>query len=261
MRKITIGIPRAYLYYRYGILWKYFFKNLNCKIILSPETNNQILALGRNNTIDECCLSYKIYIGHVLYLKDKCDYVLVARICDYGNKEKVCTRFNGTYDSIKYLIPKNKIIKYNIEYTNHKYELIEFIKMGLKITRNPIKIIYSYIYAKKKQKNYDIQKENETKNKLLNSEPKILLLSHFYNLKDRFISEYIINYLKQNNLTIIYSNHLDKKTANSFSEYFSNTIYWKYSKEMIGSLYYYKHQIDGIIFISTYPYISENFST
>ena len=38
-----------------------------------------------------------------------------------------------------------------------------------------------------------------------------------------------------------------------FSEYFSDTLYWKHSKEAIGSLYYYKYQIDGIIFISTYP--------
>ena len=31
------------------------------------------------------CLSIKNYIGHVDYLKDKCDYILVPRIDNYGD--------------------------------------------------------------------------------------------------------------------------------------------------------------------------------
>jgi len=253
MKKIKIGIPRAFLYHRYGVLWKNFFTSLGCKIILSPETNEEIVTLGKNNTIDESCLSYKIYIGHVIYLKDKCDCILVTRICDYGKKDKVCTRFNGTYDNIKYLIPKDQIISYNITNTKFKYELFGFLKMGFKISKNPIKIIYSYINAKKKQKKYNQTKENEEKNKLHKPNKKILIISHFYNLNDKFISKYIKDYLENNDLTILYSDNLDNSLASSFSEYFSDTLYWKYSKEMIGSLYYYRHQINGIIFISTYP--------
>ena len=253
MKKIKIGIPRAFLYYRYGVLWKSFFEKLGLNVVLSPETNREILNLGINNTIDECCLSYKIYIGHAIYLSEKCDYILVSRVCDYGKKDKVCTRLNGTYDNLKYIIPKEMIIDFNIDHTNHKYQIFEFFKIGLKFSKNPIKIIYSYFYANKKQKNYDINKHKEENNKLLKKNKKILILSHFYNIKDKFISNYIIDYLEKNNVTPILSNNLNKKLAAEFSEYFSNTLYWKYSKEMIGSLYYYKHQIDGIIFISTYP--------
>ena len=253
MKKIKIGIPRAFLYYRYGVLWKNFFEKLGLNVVLSPETNREILNLGINNTIDECCLSYKIYIGHAIYLSEKCDYILVSRVCDYGKKDKVCTRLNGTYDNLKYIIPKEMIIDFNIDHTNHKYQILEFFKIGLKFSKNPIKIIYSFFYANKKQKNYDINKNKEENNKLLKKNKKILILSHFYNIKDKFISNYIIDYLEKNNVIPILSNNLNKKLAAEFSEYFSNTLYWKYSKEMIGSLYYYKHQIDGIIFISTYP--------
>ena len=253
MKKLKIGLPRAFLYYRYGILWKTFFENLGCKTILSPETNQEILNLGIKNTIDECCLSYKIYIGHAVYLSNTCDYILIPRICDYGKKKKVCTRFNGTYDNVKELIRTNQVLTYNIDYTHHQYEFIGFIKIGLKLKKCPIKILYSYIIAKKKQIKYDKIKQQEETNKLSKSNKKILLLSHFYNLKDNFISKYITEYLEKSNITIIYSNNLDKNIAISFSEYFSNTIYWQYSKEMIGALYYYRYQIDGIIYISAYP--------
>lgn len=253
MKKIKVGIPRALLYYRYGVLWKNFFESLGCNVVLSPETNRQIVELGANNTIDESCLSYKIYVGHVLYLSKICDYILISRVCDYGKKEKVCTRFNGTYDDIKHKIPQDQILDYDIEYTKLKFPILGFLKIGFKFTKNIIKILYSYYKAKKKQKIYNINQANNEKNKLSKNSKKILILSHFYNIQDKFISKYIIDYLEQNNITPIYSNKLDRKITKQFSEYFSNTLYWKYSKEMIGSLYYSKNLIDGIIFISTYP--------
>ena len=253
MKKIKIGIPRALLYHRYGVLWKNFFEKIGCNVILSPETNNEILKLGINNSVDESCLSYKIFIGHTLYLVDKCDYILISRICDYGRKDKVCTRLNGNYDTIKELIPKNKILEYNIERTRLCYQFIGLMKTGLKITINIPKIIYAYLYAFKKQKKFDENKENNQKNLLLKENKKTLIVSHFYNIEDKYISKYIIDYLKENNLIVLSSNKLNKKIAKRFSEYFSDTLYWKYSKEQIGSIYYYKNQIDGIIYISSYP--------
>ena len=107
--------------------------------------------------------------------------------------------------------------------------------------------------AKNKQKKYDKNCSNYEKNKLSKENKKILILSHFYNIEDKFISKYIIDYLKENNITPIFSNKIDRKITKDFSLYFSNTLYWKYSKEMIGSLYYTKNMINGLIFISTYP--------
>jgi len=253
MKKIKIGIPRALLYHRYGVLWKTFFKTIGCNTVISPLTNREIISLGSNNSVDETCLAYKIYLGHVIYLADKCDYLLVSRVCDYGPKDKVCTRLNATYDNIKELIPENKIIYYNLEKTSFNYELFGFIKMGLKITKNLPKIIYAYYLGKKNQQKYNENHENNQKNMLQTSNKKILILSHFYNIEDKFVSSYIINYLKNNNITPIFSNRLNRKIATEFSEYFSETMYWKYSKEMIGSLYYYQYQISGIIYLSCYP--------
>ena len=44
MKKITIGIPRALLYYRYQTLWKCFFEGLGCKVIVSDNNWKQISA-------------------------------------------------------------------------------------------------------------------------------------------------------------------------------------------------------------------------
>lgn len=253
MKKKRLGIPRALMYYRYSILWKKYFSLLGYHVIISPETNQEILSLGINNTDNECCLAYKIYIGHILYLSKYCDYILISRICDYGKKDKVCTRFNGTYDNVKTLLPKNQLLYYNIEHTHLKYGFIELLYLGLKITKNPLKVIYSYIVANSYQKRNTISRENEQKNKIKKSGLKVMIIAHDYIINDYFISNYIKEYLLKENIIIIYPTLLNKQKARFFSEFFSDTIYWKYQKEIIGALYYYNNQIDGVIYLSAYP--------
>lgn len=250
MKKIKIGIPRAFLYYQNNILWKVFFEKINCKVIISPDTNDEILNIGTNCTVKECCLSYKIYFGHALYLSNICDYILIPKAYNYGKNNNICPLFNTILDDLERYISKSQILTYNIDYVNFKFEFNELFKIGLKFTKNPIKIIYSYIIAKRKQKNYDINKQNEQKNKLLKEGPKVLIISKYYNIEDNYIKNKLIPYLDNNNIISLYSNNLNKKTAMLFSHYFSNNLSLKNEKQSMGSLYYYKYQIDGIIFIS-----------
>ena len=252
-KKIKIGIPRAFLYYRYYILWKTFFERLNCHIVLSPESSKEILDIGTKYSIDEACLSSKIYLGHVFSLVDKCDYLLVPRIENYGKKEKVCVKFNALYDIVKNIFPNQQIITYNIEKNRLKNELFGFIKMGLKINKNILKVIISYIIAKRKAKEQEKIKEITQNRKLNNNKIKILIVSHPYNIYDKYLANNIINYLNNNDIQIIYADKLNKKTAVAYSKDLSNTLYWTYSKEIIGSVNYYKEIYDGVIFLTTFP--------
>lgn len=252
-KKIKVGIPRAFLYYRHYILWKNFFERLNCHIVLSPESSNEILDLGTKYSIDESCLSSKMYLGHVASLVDKCDYILVPRIDNYGKKEKVCVKFNALYDIVKNLFPELNLLTYNIDKTKYKTEFLGFIKMGLKINKNILKVIISYIIAKRKEKQQE-QIDNITQNrKLNNNKIKILIVSHPYNIYDKYLSSNIINYLNDNDIQIIYADKLDKKMSIDYSKELSNTLYWTYSKELIGAVNYYKEIYDGVIFLTTFP--------
>jgi len=252
-KKIKIGIPRAFLYYRHYILWKSFFEKLNCHIVLSAESSKEILDLGEKLSIDEACLSSKLYLGHVATLINCCDYILIPRIDNYGKQDKVCVKFNAQYDIVSNLFPEANILTYNIENNKFKTEFLGFIKMGLKINKNIIKIILSYILAKKKEKKQEYINNITQNRKLNNNKIKILLVSHPYNVYDKFLSGNIINYLEKNNIQILYADKLLKKTSIEYSKELSETLYWTYSKEIIGSINYYKEIYDGIIFISTFP--------
>ena len=253
MKKKIIGIPRAFLYYRYNYFWSNYFKLLGYKVKVSPLTTNKILELGKKYSVDESCLSSKIFIGHVIYLIDKCDYILVPRICNYGKEEKVCVKFNANYDIIKNILPNINIIDYNVENTNKSLESISLIKLGFKLTKRPFKTIISYIQAKNISKK-KIKTEIESQKKVVsNNNKKILIISHPYNIYDNYIGKPIINLIKKYNVDIIYSDKLDRKKAKKYAKKLSPTLYWTYSKEAIGSILYYKDIINGIIFITSFP--------
>ena len=95
---MKIGIPRALLYYRFDTLWRTFFQELGFETVLSPVTDKTILDEGSRYSIDENCLSSKLFFGHIAVLEGKCDAVFVPRIANYGKEGIMCTRFEALYD-------------------------------------------------------------------------------------------------------------------------------------------------------------------
>lgn len=254
MKKITIGIPKAFLYYRYNILWKTFFENLGCKVIVSKDTTKETIELGKKYSIDESCLSSKIYLGHVASLKNKCDYILIPRVENYGKNEKVCVKFNATYDIAKNLFPNTKILDYNIEKNKHRFTIFSFLKIGLKINKNLFKVLKSYFIAKRKYKKENQKKYTDQIKKVNNNKNlKILIVSHPYNIYDNYIGNPIIKKLTSMNIEIIYADRLNPKISRKYAKSLSPTLYWTYSKELIGSIPYYKDSIDGVIFLTAFP--------
>ena len=103
---MKIGIPRSINYYQNRYMWKYFFEKLDVEIVLSPKTNKEIIIEGNSIANDEMCLSLKNYLGHIKFLKDKCDYILIPRIDNYGRNNQTCTNFLSFYDIVNNLFYK-----------------------------------------------------------------------------------------------------------------------------------------------------------
>ena len=252
MAKIKIGIPRSLFYYYYKDIWKLFFNEFNIELIVSPPTNKKIMENGSKYSTDEMCISMKNYIGHVHYLLDKCDYILVPRISNYGNDNQTCTNFLATFDIINNIL-ETKLLNYNINLENNETEEKGLIKIVTKFG-------YSKEYATKVYKNA-VKKITEKNNKLIkenikkleSSKKKILLIGHPYNIYDNLIGKDIIKYLESNDIEIIYSDLFHKDITNELSKKLSYSLYFKYNKENIGAIPLVIDKIDGIIFISTFP--------
>lgn len=247
-----VGIPRSIFYYYYGDIWKNFFDYLKIPYIISPNTNKEIMDMGLKYSNDEMCLALKTYIGHCAYLKEKCNYLLIPRIDNYGLENQTCTNFLSAYDIINNIFDI-KILNYNINLDNNETLKKGLIKIGIELGKTKHESKKAYKYAINKYKEKRKREITINTNKLNSKKTKILLISHPYNTYDDLIGKEITKYLEKENIEVIFSDKFDEKITNKLSEKLSKELYFKYSKENIGSIEYSKDKIDGIIFLSAFP--------
>ena len=191
-------------YFYFKDLWLNFFEYLDVDVVVSPDTTREIFDLGIRYSTDEMCLSMKDYIGHVAYLKDKCDYILIPRIDNYGRDNQTCTNFLSTFDIINNTF-NIKILNYNINILNNETELKGLISIGEKLNIKKNKIIKAYKYAKEKELIIRKNKIEYNMKKLNSTKTKILLVSHTYNTYNKFIGEPILKMLNEYDIEVIYS--------------------------------------------------------
>lgn len=233
---MKIGIPRALFYFRYGRFWEEFFHDLNTDILLSPKTNQQILDTGVKKVSNEICLPVKIITGHIEWLKDKVDAIFLPRITEMNHGLYACPKMIGIVDIARMLVGDNcRIISPKIK----NNFILSHYWFGLKLTRNPCKVINA---LKRALPYIDNHKNRKTINQTL---PKILLLSHFYNLEDDFISQDIKSTFADNGFQYISKENLDKKILNS-KQGFARKIRWIYERELYNAFQFNLDKVDGV---------------
>ncbi len=253
---MKIGIPKALLYYKYHILWETFFTELGCEVVISQNTNKEILEKGINNSVDETCLASKIYIGHVSSLIDKCDYIFIPRFCSFKDNDVTCVKFNAFYDICSNIFDNIHILTYNLDYTRGKKEISGFLDMGRKLGKGYMSTLKAYLIANKKYNEHnetEVKKQNLyiDKSKIENK-VNILVVSRPYIIYDELLGTPITSYLKKIGANLIYADVVDKKNTKDGWKKFSQTLYWKDSKELLSGLNKYLDYVDGVIFISVF---------
>ena len=233
-------------------MWKIFFKELNIDYIESPPTNKEIISKGMSRANDEMCLSFKIYLGHIDYLKDKCDYILVPRIVCLKKGEKTCTNFYALYDLVNNTV-KAKILDYNIDMDKNISEEDAFFYLGKKLNIPKSKVEDAYKKAKieeykQNKKRYLLEIE-----KLNSKKIKVLVVSHAYNMNDNFVGKNIEKILKDFNCEVIHCDVLDPDNDSNLYENITKSVYWTYNIELLNMIEVYKNSVDGILLLTTFP--------
>ena len=250
---MKVGIPRALLYFKYKDMWINFFEKLGVDIIISPPTNRDILNNGLKYSIDESCLSSKVFIGHIEYLRDKCDYIFIPRVAKIGAKQELCVKFFGLSDIVSNTFPEVKILDYNHDVAVRQNEIKAFLDLGLKLGKSPMQILKAYTYAVKCKSEKDKKRLNKQNEELNSDKLKVLIVSHSYNTYDEYIGGPVVNYLKELNVTPIFADIVDKRLANKEANNISEKVYWAYNRELLGGIEVYKDKVDGIILVTTFP--------
>ncbi|MFC1897637.1 acyl-CoA dehydratase activase-related protein [Chloroflexota bacterium] len=273
---IRIGIPRALLYYQYYPMWKTFFEKLGAEVVVSPPTTQAMLSGGSSRVVAETCLPTKVFLGHVLYLVKKCDYIFIPAIRSIKRKAYNCSKLLGLPDMTKAVIPESPpILDIDIDINKGKHVLYQAIyKLGRRFTWNPSRIRQASIAAW--QAYLDYQKlmyshsltppqaierilgtpEVEPKthsNHQIPPQTTIAIIGHPYLLYDEHINHRLIHRLKQVQNKVLTPEMLTTEEIETASARVVGKAQWTCEEEVVGAgEHYLASGADGIIGIMNF---------
>lgn len=245
---MKVGIPKSLLYYKYYHFIETFFKELGAEIVLSKDTNKEILNNGVKFCVDEACLPIKIFHGHVLDIKDKCDLIFIPRVMSLNNGEFICPKFCGLTEMVINSIPDlPKVLGEPIFCSKLKLRKWA-LKTGKNITRSPVKIEKALSLAIKAQNSFKSEKGN------MKYPINVALAGHPYNVKDSFINMNLIKKLNKHGIGILTEEDVEKSLKLQQTTSLFKRPFWTFAREIFGFSTYLaeNHLIDGIIYVSSF---------
>ncbi|MFC1954428.1 acyl-CoA dehydratase activase-related protein [Chloroflexota bacterium] len=276
MNKIRIGIPRALLYYQYYPMWQTFCEKLGAEVVVSPPTSQAMISGGSARVIAETCLPVKAFLGHVLSLVDKCDFIFIPAVRSVENKVYNCSKFLGLPDMTKAVIPESPpLLEIDIDINKGKRQLYQEIhRFGRYFTWNPVKIKQASIAAWQAHLDY---KKLMSGKKLTpaeaieimtglsgegpgvknhypgSSQSVIALIGHPYLLYDEFINHRLVHRLEQSGNKVLTPEMVTTRELKSAIVKLTGGAYWTYEEEVVGAGgHYLQNEVDGIIGIMAF---------
>ena len=252
---MKIGIPRALLYYRYHTLWETFFEELGVETVISPPTNKSILDTGSIYAIDESCLPMKIFLGHVEWLIDRCDMILVPRIASLGRQGSTCMRFHAAYDVAQntFRDRKIKLLDYNIDLRKSGGELETFLTLGRAVGKKRTQSLHAYLTARQADKAVSTAEILHQRDLLQGDHCRILVVGHPYNIYDPYVGGPVLDCLRSLNTVPIIADIVDRREALERSTNITVTLPWAFNRQLVGAIDIYRRYVDGIVLMSTFP--------
>lgn len=251
---MKIGIPNALYFENSNLMYKTFFSELGIKVVFSGITTNEIKDEGIRLSISESCLASKIFIGHVASLVKRAkieniDYIFIPRICTYKNKETECVRFYAMYDICKNMFDAN-FISLNLDYDKGKKEMDSYIELARNLGFGFVRAYIAYSKAKKICKEEKKMTLRLMDKNTINTNKKILIVAHPYIYEDNLLGKPICNFIKSQNIGLIYAS---KQNISYEYKDITKTLYWKSSKNLVSGVVSSLSQVDGIIYLSSFP--------
>ena len=244
------------LYYRYRVLWRTFFAELDMETVVSAPTDREILEQGTALAIDEACLSLKIYLGHAAALMGKCDYILAPRVSSLGRHRSFCTRFESMPDLVRNVFRASgqKLLTYEVdEGMQRRDEESAFLEMGRSLGCPAKAVKRAYRLAKKADAAAWKERVQKHEQRYKTEGMKVLIAAHSYVAEDPYMGRPVTDYLKQAGVIPVRADIVDRDAALKHSRELSPTCKWEISREILGGIVQHKDDVNGIILLSAFP--------
>ncbi len=269
----VVGIPRALLFYRFGVLWTTFFEGIGRTVVVSEPTDKAIADEGEHLSVDECCLASKVFVGAVASLVGRCDAVFVPSYPTGDHRAGFCTKFQSVTDVVKGTFRDQHLRVISCEVRNaRKVKEVRrpFEEMAARMGVSPRDARRAFKSAWEAQEAHDkaladaqvrtMRALDERRRAAARPDGAagqpplgILVVAHPYITHDAYLSGAVVDGLEAMGAQVIYADAVDHDKAYKKSFEFSDTMPWLVNRELIGAILMLEDHIDGIVLISAFP--------
>jgi predicted nucleotide-binding protein (sugar kinase/HSP70/actin superfamily) len=249
-------------------MWQTFFGELGVEVVVSTPTTQAMLTAGSSRVVTETCLPVKVFVGHVLSLVEKCDYVFIPAVRSVASKVYNCAKFLSLPDLTRAVIPESPpILDIDIDINLGKKRLCQAIDtLGKHFTRSTSDIKQAAMAAWQVYQDYLglMEDHSLTPPRAIESisgtsevEPEaphrpdqatIAIIGHPYLLYDEHVNHRLIHRLEQAGSRVVTPEMLTAREIGSATTAMVGRAYWTYEGEVVGAGgRYLQNGADGVI--------------
>jgi predicted nucleotide-binding protein (sugar kinase/HSP70/actin superfamily) len=253
---MTIGIPQALSYYYYQSLWTTFFNDLQCQVVTSGQTDRNKLDSGINIAPGETCLPLKCYLGHLISLTGKADFIFVPRLVCLSRLPGIrlgCPKMIGLPDMTKALVPEAPVVTMDIDLRQENEE-VSYVKLAkqLGFSEHRAQLAYKNGMAnsleQRKKRIAAAQLRTTAKDDLV-----IGLMGHAYLLEDDFLNLHLKKKIRETGAQIISCHDLQDENIERLANNV-NPLSWYFENHILNAAKYFydDNSILGIIYLCSF---------
>ena len=275
-----VGIPRALFYYTYFPFWETFFTELGAEVVVSEPTNKKILQDGLNVSSGELCLPIKLLHGHILDLRDRCDFVFLPYILSTQKGAYYCPKLIATPDIAKAVDPGLSLLSADVDMDNFFGSLFSTLReVAAKLSTNPMRIYAAFRKALERQEIFEghvhggapfeealsgaragRSRGNGAAGPAAGEGPVIAVIGHTYLFNDAYISFDLLRRLRERGARVVTSDMLGADQVDRTLSPLESTTHWSLGNRVIGAAIHYsrREDVDGIIYITPFGCSSDS---
>lgn len=268
-----LGIPSVLLYYIYFPFWLAFFNEIGVQVVTSSNTTKSIMDKGVREALADACVPIKLFFGHVMDLKNKCDCLFIPRVVCLNGKTIYCPKFLGLPDMIRHSLDGiPPIIDVRIDARQGRLSKIKaYLEIGsyFGAGRNIVLKAYCKAWIALRRYNRLLRKglnpldameiiKNPKNKKLIlpaKSNLKFAVLGYPYAIYDSFISVNLLGKLKKMGVSVLTAENINPLTlAWQKNCGLPKRLFWTFSDAALKAAHYLFRQgrVDAVLHLTAF---------
>lgn len=244
--KKTIGVPYVLVVYKLFPMIRSYFEALGYKVLLSPETDDEIIGLAQKHAQAETCYPVKLIYGHMAWLMEKkVDYIFLPSILTMKHESsKVYRNYGCVYmqSAAKLIFDNMGLSKKGIELLNPMFSLdfgkkamaSAMIEVGISLGKSKVlssKALLSGAMAVRKHTNRVEKLGKELIDSLKPDDKVLVIVTRTYGIDDPVLNMGIAKELLKRGHKVITLSHLPAHDLDISEEY--ENLYWPFGQHII----------------------------